>query len=126
MKLSAVSRITTIGVFLFATFGANAKDESEHPGTTPGELRYKGAPIPEQLESKDVVTPGAPALTEVEFAKAKKNLLRALCRLSRCAAQGCDRQAIDAGHYPGQGYRLPESVYRLRFTGRHAELGYIG
>jgi nitrite reductase (NO-forming)/hydroxylamine reductase len=72
MKLSAVSRITAIGVFLFATFGANAKDESEHPGTTPGELRYKGAPIPEQLESKDVVTPGAPALTEVEFAKAKK------------------------------------------------------
>ena len=72
MDISAISRITAIGVLLFVTFGANAKDESEHPGTTPGELRYKGAPVPEHLESKDVVTPGAPALTEAEFAKAKK------------------------------------------------------
>ncbi|MGB5729831.1 MAG: hypothetical protein WBM52_21745, partial [Thiogranum sp.] len=72
MKLSAISRIAAIGVLLFVAFGANAKDDSEHPGTTPGEMRYKGAPVPEQLESKDVITPGAPALTEAEFAKAKK------------------------------------------------------
>jgi len=72
MKLSAISRIAAIGVLLFIAFGANAKDDSEHPGTTPGEMRYKGAPVPEHLESKDVVTPGAPSLTEAEFAKAKK------------------------------------------------------
>lgn len=72
MKLSAISRIAAIGVLLFVAFGANAKDDSEHPGTTPGEMRYKGAPVPEHLESKDVVTPGAPSLTEAEFAKAKK------------------------------------------------------
>jgi nitrite reductase (NO-forming)/hydroxylamine reductase len=52
--------------------GANAADKSEHPGTTPGEMRYKGAPVPLQESSKDVITPGAPALSEAEFAKAKK------------------------------------------------------
>jgi len=70
MNISAVSRFAAIGVLLFTTFGASAKD-SGHPGTTAGELRYKGSPIPEQ-QSKDVVTPGAPALTEAEFSKAKK------------------------------------------------------
>jgi len=44
---------------------------SEHPGTTPGEMSYKGAPVPMQ-ESMDVITPGAPALTKVEFTKAKQ------------------------------------------------------
>jgi nitrite reductase (NO-forming)/hydroxylamine reductase len=48
-----------------------AAEKSEHPGTTPGELRYKGAPIPEQ-EAKQVITPGAPALTEAEFNRATK------------------------------------------------------
>ncbi len=71
MDISAVSRIATIGALLFTTLGAYAKD-SGHPGTTPGEMRYKGAPVPEQMESKDVVTPGAPALTKAEFTKAKK------------------------------------------------------
>jgi nitrite reductase (NO-forming)/hydroxylamine reductase len=51
--------------------GAYAATGSEHPGTTPGEMSYKGAPVPMQ-ESKDVITPGAPALTEAEFAKAKQ------------------------------------------------------
>ena len=49
---------------------ASAKS-SEHPGTTPGEMRYEGSPVPMQ-ESVDVITPGAPPLTEAEFAKAKK------------------------------------------------------
>jgi nitrite reductase (NO-forming)/hydroxylamine reductase len=35
-------------------------------------MRYKGAPVPLQEGSKDVITPGAPALTEDEFAKAKQ------------------------------------------------------
>ena len=87
MKLSAISRNAAIAALLFATFGANAKDDSEHPGTTPGEMRYKGAPIPEQLESKDVVTPGAPALTEAEFAKAKRSTSSAVLVVTVCCAR---------------------------------------
>jgi nitrite reductase (NO-forming)/hydroxylamine reductase len=49
-----------------------AAKDSEHPGTTPGEMRYKGAPVPLQEGSKDVVTPGAPAMTEAEIAKSKQ------------------------------------------------------
>lgn len=45
--------------------------ETKHPGTTPGELRYKGAPIPE-LEAEQVITPGAPALSEAEWELAKQ------------------------------------------------------
>jgi len=75
MKQSAVfrlARLTAAGVLAMTAVGAYAATGSEHPGTTPGELRYKGAPIPLQEGSKDVITPGAPALTEAEFAKAKK------------------------------------------------------
>jgi nitrite reductase (NO-forming)/hydroxylamine reductase len=74
MKRSTVFRLTrlaAIGVLTMTTAGAFAAEESGHPGTTPGEMRYKGAPVPMQ-ESKDVITPGAPALTEAEFAKAKQ------------------------------------------------------
>jgi nitrite reductase (NO-forming)/hydroxylamine reductase len=62
----------TLGMLSLVTAGANAANTSEHPGTTPGEMRYKGAPVPLQESSKDVITPGAPALSEAEFAKAKK------------------------------------------------------
>jgi nitrite reductase (NO-forming)/hydroxylamine reductase len=61
-----------LGMLSLVTAGANAANTSEHPGTTPGEMRYKGAPVPLQESSKDVITPGAPALSEAEFAKAKK------------------------------------------------------
>jgi len=61
-----------LGIISLVAAGANAADKSEHPGTTPGEMRYKGAPVPLQEGSKDVITPGAPAMTEAEFAKAKK------------------------------------------------------
>ncbi len=74
MKRSTVFRLTrlaAIGVLAMTTAGVFAAEESGHPGTTPGEMRYKGAPVPMQ-ESKDVITPGAPALTEAEFAKAKQ------------------------------------------------------
>ncbi len=70
--MTRIARTVALGMFSLVALGANAADKSEHPGTTPGELRYKGAPIPLQEGSKDVVTPGAPALTEAEFAKAKK------------------------------------------------------
>jgi nitrite reductase (NO-forming)/hydroxylamine reductase len=84
MKKSAVFRLTrlaAIGVLSLTAAGAYAAAGSEHPGTTPGEMRYKGAPIPLQEGSKDVITPGAPALTEAEFAKAK------MIYFERCA--GC-------------------------------------
>jgi len=45
--------------------------EATHPETTPGELRYKGAPVPE-LEAEQVVTPGAPALSKAEFELAQQ------------------------------------------------------
>jgi len=75
MKITVFSRVvlpSVIGVLSLAAVGVYAADKSEHPGTTPGEMRYKGAPIPLQEGSKDVITPGAPALTEAEFAKAKE------------------------------------------------------
>jgi len=75
MKQSAVFRLVRLaaaGVLAMTAVSAYAATSSEHPGTTPGELRYKGAPIPMQEGSKDVITPGAPALTEAEFAKAKE------------------------------------------------------
>ena len=61
-----------LGILSLVAPGAYGADKSEHPGTTPGEMRYKGAPVPLQEGSKDVITPGAPAMTEAEFAKAKK------------------------------------------------------
>jgi len=70
--MTRIARTVALGLFSVVALGASAADKSEHPGTTPGELRYKGAPIPLQEGSKDVTTPGAPALTEDEFAKAKK------------------------------------------------------
>jgi len=75
MKKPAISRVVclaALGALSLVAVGANAAAKSsEHPGTTPGEMRYKGAPVPMQ-ESVDVLTPGAPVLTEAEFAKAKK------------------------------------------------------
>ncbi len=76
MKKTTVSRavrLAVIGALSLAAVGtAVAKESEEHPGTTPGEMRYKGAPVPLQEGSIDVITPGAPALTEAEFAKAKQ------------------------------------------------------
>ena len=44
---------------------------TDHPKTSPGELRYQGAPA-EEVAGAQVVTPGAPTLTEAEFATAQK------------------------------------------------------
>ena len=70
--MTRIARTVALGMLSLVAVGIHAADKSEHPGTTPGEMRYKGAPIPLQEGSKDVITPGAPALTEAEFAKAKK------------------------------------------------------
>jgi len=68
--VSRWTRLTIAGVLTCAATGVYAQP-ADHPGTTPGELRYKGAPVPLQ-ESKRVVSPGAPDLTEAEFEKAKQ------------------------------------------------------
>ena len=70
--MTRITRAAALGMFSLAAMGAYAAATSDHPGTTPGEMRYKGAPVPLQEGMKDVITPGAPALTEAEFAKAKK------------------------------------------------------
>ncbi|MDX1654958.1 MAG: nitrite reductase [Candidatus Competibacteraceae bacterium] len=46
---------------------------TEHPGTTPGGLRYMGTPSPiEDEEAEMVVSPGAPPMTVEEFAHARE------------------------------------------------------
>ncbi|NCF16810.1 MAG: nitrite reductase [Haliea sp.] len=58
----------------FTGVGALAEDEgkTDHPGVTPGEMAYKGAPVPGADEMKRVVTPGAPDMTQAEFDLATK------------------------------------------------------
>jgi len=50
---------------------AAAQQKSDHPRTVGEDVLYRGAPIPEQ-DVKQVVTPGAPSLTEAEFQRATK------------------------------------------------------
>jgi nitrite reductase (NO-forming)/hydroxylamine reductase len=57
----------------FGAVTVQAADTTEHPGTTPGDMRYKGAPVPiKPEEAQTVITPKAPALTEAEFTRAKQ------------------------------------------------------
>lgn len=74
------NRLTTLSsalvlcalVGIGASAGA-AEQTTEHPGTGPGEMRYKGTPTPiKPEEAPTVVTPKAPPLTEEEFARAKQ------------------------------------------------------
>ena len=48
-----------------------AQEKTDHPGVTPGEMAYKGAPIPEG-EMKRVISPGAPDMTQAEYDIATK------------------------------------------------------
>jgi len=73
MKTSAIhriARITVVGVLSFAVFSVYAKDPPE--ATAEVEKRFEGAPIQVQPGAKIVVSPGAPALTEAEFAKSQQ------------------------------------------------------
>jgi nitrite reductase (NO-forming)/hydroxylamine reductase len=72
MNIRVNRLVTVVATALLATATLVAVAQSEHPGTTPGELRYKGAPVPMQEGSRDVLTEGAPTLTKEEFARAKK------------------------------------------------------
>ncbi|MCB1856158.1 MAG: c-type cytochrome [Halieaceae bacterium] len=48
-----------------------AQEKTDHPGVTPGEMAYKGAPVPAG-EMKRVISPGAPDMTQAEFDIATK------------------------------------------------------
>ena len=75
MKKSLITRWTRLSiaaVLTCAAVGVYAKS-ADHPDTPESEMRYKGAPVSKELQAgKDVMTPGAPPLTEAEFAKAKQ------------------------------------------------------
>jgi nitrite reductase (NO-forming)/hydroxylamine reductase len=45
--------------------------ESEHPGTTPGERRYMGSPA-QEVPGEMVITPGAPDISRTEFERARQ------------------------------------------------------
>lgn len=66
---SRTAMISAAMILALSPIGAIA--QSEHPKTTPGELRYKGAPA-EEVKGEQVVTPGAPALSKSEFEVAQK------------------------------------------------------
>jgi len=49
------------------------EEDTGHPGTAPGEMRYKGTPTPiKPGEAQQRITPGAPSLTEEEFARSEQ------------------------------------------------------
>ncbi len=61
-----------VPVLCFALFAGPAiAQTSEHPSTTEGELRYKGAPA-QAVPGEQVITPGAPAISKAEFERAKQ------------------------------------------------------
>jgi nitrite reductase (NO-forming)/hydroxylamine reductase len=69
-----LARYAALCVLSVTTCGVYAADKGAgHPGTTPGEMRYKGTPIPMKPgEAEDVITPEAPPLTKEEFEIAKQ------------------------------------------------------
>ena len=72
MTNTAVIRMAVFGALSVMALGVQAAKDSGHPGATPGEMHYKGAPVPEHLQAKQVATPGAPHLSKAEFAEANK------------------------------------------------------
>jgi hypothetical protein len=58
--------------------------------------------------------------------RSKHDLLPALRRLPRRAAQGGDRQGAHPRPHPRAGLRLPARLHHLRLAGRHAQLGHLG
>jgi nitrite reductase (NO-forming) / hydroxylamine reductase len=71
LKRTAVAVLAVAPLWLGATLAVAQK--SEHPATTEGELRYKGAPVPiKPEEAQEVLSPKAPPLTAQEFDIAKR------------------------------------------------------
>jgi len=56
-----------------STFAAESDEDTKHGETTQEELKYKGAPSAlEDEDVKQIITPGAPPLTQAEFDKARR------------------------------------------------------
>ncbi len=64
-----------------------AQDKTDHPGVTPGEMAYKGAPV-ESGDLKRVITPGAPDMTQAEFDIATKLYFERCAGCHGVSAQG--------------------------------------
>ncbi len=63
------------GFFMLAALPAFswAQAKADHPGVTPGDMRYKGAPVPIKPEDvKETISPKAPPVSPEEFARAKQ------------------------------------------------------
>jgi nitrite reductase (NO-forming)/hydroxylamine reductase len=72
MHLRKLLPLAAVFTGLTLSGGASfAQEKTEHPGVTPGEMAYKGAPIP-QGELKRVISPGAPDMTQAEYDIATK------------------------------------------------------
>jgi nitrite reductase (NO-forming)/hydroxylamine reductase len=77
MKTKANRWKQRAGAGLFSvTLGLSAaaalsQDKTDHPGVTPGEMAYKGAPVMAG-DMKRVISPGAPDMTQAEFELATK------------------------------------------------------
>ncbi|MCK4743832.1 MAG: c-type cytochrome [Sulfuriflexus sp.] len=71
-QLAGVVAIAALTTAFSTTIYAAAEKAGEHPSTPEAELRYKGAPVPIPTdETKDFVSPSAPAMTSAEFSRAK-------------------------------------------------------
>ena len=66
--LAAVLLLGSISMSL----AQESDDDGEHGDMTEEKLQYQGAPSPAGDEAKQVITPGAPPLTQAEFDKARK------------------------------------------------------
>ncbi len=102
-----------------------AASPTQHPTTT-AELKYQGAPSPAGAAGvKILVTPGRAGHDRARVQARAGDLLPALRRLPRRAAQGRHRQAAHPRHHPEEGHRVPQGVHQPGFAGRHAELGQV-
>jgi len=71
-RLTGVAAVVAIAMSFSLASYAKEEKTGEHPGTPETELRYKGAPIPIPIEeSKNIISPKAPPVSETEFARAK-------------------------------------------------------
>ncbi len=73
IKLSKLLPMAAVFAGLTLTAGLSlAQDKADHPGVTPGEMAYKGAPVPGADDLKRVTSPGAPDMTQDEYDIATK------------------------------------------------------
>ena len=74
MKRTLPSWFKLLPIAAALTFSAglaNGQEKADHPGVTPGEMAYKGAPT-DAGDVKRVISPGAPDMTQAEFDEATK------------------------------------------------------